>query len=69
MCTILDKSGRHIQVYPQRPDLTIAGEAEHYKESRRGRGPTHVDAYKAGARRLAYLILEGHIQINQLCFI
>lgn len=54
----------HLQLYPHRPDLTIASQAAHYADSKRGRGPTHVDAYKAGARFVLRLLKEGLISLD-----
>ena len=57
---------KHLQVYPNRPDLTIKSQAEHYIMSRHGRGPTHVEAYREGAKFLARLLKEGLITMEEL---
>ena len=46
----------HLQLYKNRPDLTIKSQAEHYVDSKKGLGPTHVKAYREGAKFLARLL-------------
>lgn len=56
----------HLQLYKNRPDLTIKSQAEHYAMCAKGLGPTHVKAYREGAKFLARLIKEGLITMDEL---
>lgn len=56
----------HLQIYEHRPDLTIKSQAEHYVLCKRGRGPSHVDAFREGAKFLAQLILSGKFSLDEL---